>query len=96
MKIDFKSYGHNLILSIPGVSFLQATQCSDTICSGPTLKMVRSLCIVQIPGSNRLHTQSTMQYHNKGHFITRMIQVQSILLQIAQLKAGSRVTAENN
>ena len=60
------------------------------------LKLARSLCIVQIPGSNRLHTQSTMQYHNKGHFITRMIQVQSILLQIAQLKAGSRVTAENN
>ena len=49
------------------------------------LKLARSLRIVQIPGSNRLHTQSTMQYHNKGHFITRMIQVQSILLQIAQL-----------
>ena len=60
------------------------------------LKLARSMCIVQIPGSNRLHTQSTMQYHNKGHFITRMIQIQSILLQVAQLKAGLRVAAENN
>ena len=74
MKIGFQSYGQNLILSKPGVSFLHATQCSDTICSGPALKIARSLCIVQIPGSNRLHTQSTMEYHNKGHFITRMIQ----------------------
>ena len=30
-------------------------------CSIPALrKMARYLCIVQIPGSNRLHTQSTM------------------------------------
>ena len=39
MKIDFQSYGQNLILSKPGVSILQATQCSDTICSGPALKI---------------------------------------------------------
>ena len=57
MKIGFQSSGQNLILSKSGVSILQATQSSDTICSGPALKLARSLCIVQIPGSNRLHTQ---------------------------------------
>ena len=66
------------------------------MCSGPALKIARSLCIVQIPGSNRLHTQFHDAISQQGHFITRMIQVQSILLQIAQLKAGSRVAAENN
>ena len=31
----------------------------------------KSLCIVQIPGSNRLHTQSKMKYHNNVSIITR-------------------------
>ena len=66
-------------------------------CSGPALKMARSLCIVQIPGSNRLHTQFHDEYHNKGQIITRMIHINKVLLlQIAQLKAGSKVAAENN
>ena len=49
------------------------------------LKLARSLCIVQIPGSNRLHTQFHDEYHNKGQIITRMIQINKVLLlQVAQ------------
>ena len=84
----------NLFYSSPKVSILQATQCSDTICSGPALKMARSLCIVQIPGSNRLHTQFHDEYHNKGQIITRMIQINKVLLlQVAQFWTGSNVFA---
>ena len=34
-------------------------------------KMARYLRIVQIPGSNRLDTQSKMKYNDKVSFITR-------------------------
>ena len=39
------------------------------------LEIGKSLCIVQIPGSIRLHTQFMMKYHNFVSIITRMIQV---------------------
>ena len=78
-KNRFSILWSNIFLSEHRVSNLQATQCSDTICSGPALKMARSLCIVQISGSNRLHTQFHDEYHNKGQIITRMIQINKVI-----------------
>ena len=44
-------------------------------CSGPALKkQARSLCIVLVPGSNRQHTQFTMNTITLCQSITRMIQ----------------------
>ena len=53
-------------LSNPKVSILQATQCSDTICSVPALKKNGKVPVYSAnPWIDRLHTQFTMKYHNK-------------------------------
>ena len=84
-------------LSNPKISILQATQCSYTICSVPALrKMARYLCIEEIPGSNRLHTQSKMQYHNKVSFYYMWIQYYKVFdYNLHSSRLAQRITAEN-